>query len=372
MKTRILIIVAFVGLLSLFAFIPHSDASRMIVSLEEMAQRSDAIIIGTIQNTWIDVRPFDQHPIVDTAKIKVDDWLKNNKNSDTLEIRYYGYWAKTIDDLRGVSISGTPVFHYESGQKVLVILDHEDETAVMGGGYYPFFEGSFVINDNVATSQTGEQTTLNQLNSPINHVLNNDDEQLDCFLTEYWDGTKCVPVDFDVNVESWTTEYGKSEKLWQPSTRNSLVYYSDNFYCIPSDDGVLTQCSSLEEIVFGNARKDWTVYPGGSGYVPPENSKLTRIYKEVDVGVPPLNFTAMLDDKIFVEKCESNGGMWNYTRHDCEGLWEVCRDIGGITIQEDITPPCIDTGIIDDDPLTVKVCRGAGIIRASCVFEYEN
>ena len=82
----------------------------------------------------------------------------------------------------------------------------------------------------------------------------------------------------------------------------------------------------------------------------------------------------MLDDKIFVNRCESNNGVWSYTNHDCEGLWDVCREIGGINIQEDITTPCTGTEIINDDegPLEIKICRGAAVIRASCVFEYEN
>ena len=146
----------------------------------------------------------------------------------------------------------------------------------------------------------------------------------------------------------------------------------ENQYCISTNEDQHNQCYSLEEIVFGNARKSWTVYPGGAGWIPPNNSTLVRIYNEVGFGVPSLNFTAMLDDKIFVNKCESNGGVWNYTHHDCETLWQVCRDVGGMMIQEDITTPCTDIGIIDDDPLTIKVCRGAGIIRVSCVFEYEN
>ena len=56
----------------------------------------------------------------------------------------------------------------------------------------------------------------------------------------------------------------------------------------------------------------------------------------------------MLDDKIFVNKCESSNGVWNYTNHSCEGLWNICSNIGGINIQEDIMPPCTGTGIIDD------------------------
>lgn len=85
MSSRFLIIIVSVGFLSLFAFIPDSDASRAIMSLEEMAERSDAIAIGTIQSTWIDMRPFDDRIIVDTAKVKVDKWLKNDKNENELD-----------------------------------------------------------------------------------------------------------------------------------------------------------------------------------------------------------------------------------------------------------------------------------------------
>ena len=126
---------------------------------------------------------------------------------------------------------------------------------------------------------------------------------------------------------------------------------------------ILTQEQIDEQIdiVFGNARKSWTVFPGGAGWVPPQNSTLVRIYKEVDFGITPLDFTAMLDDKIFVNKCESNGGVWNYTYRDCEGIWEICKDIGGIQINRDITKPC-----------TSGVCLDGTIYRISCVFEYEN
>ena len=172
MKTRLFLILASVGFLSLISFIPYSESSRSIMSLEEMAEKSDAIAIGTIQSTWIDIRLFDDHhPVVDTARIKVDEWLKNSKNSDSLEIRYYGYWAKTADDLRGISISGTPVHDYSSGQKVLVILDHEEDTAVMGGGYYPIFEGSFVIDDNMIISQNIEQMQFDVFRKSITNIL---------------------------------------------------------------------------------------------------------------------------------------------------------------------------------------------------------
>ena len=124
-------------------------------------------------------------------------------------------------------------------------------------------------------------------------------------------------------------------------------------------------CFHLTDIVFGHATKraeyGWKLYPGGAGWVPPENSTLTRIYKDVDFGIAPLDLDAMLNDKIFVDKCESNGGIWNYTYHDCKGIWEICKDVGGIQINRDVTKPCTD-----------GLCPDGKVYRMSCVFEYEN
>ncbi len=124
-------------------------------------------------------------------------------------------------------------------------------------------------------------------------------------------------------------------------------------------------CFLLTDVVFGDTTKrkeqGWRLYPGGADWLPPENSTLTYIHKDVDFGVPPLDFDAMLNDKIFVDKCESNGGTWNAEYADCEGIWEICRDVGGIRINRDVTPPC-----------TGEICPDVKIIRMSCVFEYEN
>jgi len=165
------------------------------------------------------------------------------------------------------------------------------------------------------------------------------------------------------DVESEQTE-SETKKLWKSTDDwNSLglIRNDDSLYCSSASEESSDHCYSIEEIVFGNARKGWTVYPGGAGWMPPQNSTLVRIYKEVTIGIPPLNFTAMLDDKIFVNKCESNGGVWDYTYHDCGELWQVCGDVGGIMIQERITTPC-----------TSGVCLDRVAYRISCVFEYEN
>lgn len=123
-------------------------------------------------------------------------------------------------------------------------------------------------------------------------------------------------------------------------------------------------CFLLTDVVFGHANKrkeqGWRLYPGGAGWVPPENFTLTLIHKEPKVGVPPLDLEAMLNDKIFVEKCKSNGGTWNEKYADCEGMWEKCTAVDGIRIARDVTLEC-----------TGDVCLDAELIRVSCVFPYE-
>jgi len=116
--------------------------------------------------------------------------------------------------------------------------------------------------------------------------------------------------------------------------------------------------------VFGNGFKrtkhhGWTVYPG-AGMMLPENSTLTPIYNIESISFLQLDLNAMLDDKIFVDKCESNGGIWNYTYHDCEGIWETCQGVGGIHAPMRVSTPC--------DGL----CLDRVIYRLACVFEYEQ
>lgn len=160
-----------VGLLAMAFYVHDSDALRAVWSLDQMIQRSDVIVVGTVESTWIDIRPFEEYVVIDTAKIKVDQWLKNENDLDSLEIRYYGYWAKTIDDLRGRHISDMPVHSYESGQRVLLLVSHEEPTMVMGEGYYPSYEGGFTIVDDIAISQDSKEIELTKLYDAIkNHT----------------------------------------------------------------------------------------------------------------------------------------------------------------------------------------------------------
>jgi len=120
----------------------------------------------------------------------------------------------------------------------------------------------------------------------------------------------------------------------------------------------------LVEIVFGDSKKrgehGWINYPGGAGPTPPQNFTVSRIYKEVTFGIAPLDFIAMLDDKIFVDKCESYGGVWDYTYHDCVDLPVDCSDVNGVGISTVIPRSC------------TVVCFDVKVYRISCVFPYEN
>ena len=115
----------------------------------------------------------------------------------------------------------------------------------------------------------------------------------------------------------------------------------------------------LTDIVFD---QHWIVYPGGAGPMPPTNSTLFKIYKEVTFGVSPLDLEAMLNDKIFVDKCELYGGVWDYTFSYCqlhEGI--ICEEIGGIAVMVDITPEC------------TSICFDRGAFSTnSCVFKYNG
>ena len=79
------------------------------------------------------------------------------------------------------------------------------------------------------------------------------------------------------------------------------------------------------------------------------------------IGVPPLDLDAMLNDEIFVDKCESNGGNWNEQYSDCEEIWERCTAVGGIRITRNVTPECNE-----------DICLDMSLERISCVFPYEN
>lgn len=172
---------------------------------------------------------------------------------------------------------------------------------------------------------------------------------------------RCFNIIKEKRAESETKKLWKSTDDWNSL---KLIRNNDNLYCNPANEELIDHCYSLENIVFGDGSKKkemgWKLYPGGAGWTLPENSTLTPIYKEVEFGMSPLDFEAMLDDKIFIDKCESNGGIWNYTYHDCEGIWETCQDIDGIRVSMSVPLPC--------DGL----CLDRGIYRLACVFEYEN
>ncbi|WP_428324367.1 hypothetical protein [Nitrosopumilus sp.] len=269
MKSRLLIML--VMCLSLLALIPTADALREVLTVDEMSKRSDAIVIGTVQSTWIDIRLFEDYLVVDTAKIKVDDWLKNNKNSDMLEIRYYGYWAKTIDDLRGKHIFDNPQFIFESGQKVLVITTHEELDMVMGEGYYPFFEGSYVITGDNAVSQSGKTILLQDLKDTINSSI---DFKPDSIQTEMKDNTAsevgehfCAYIGFEKYPENLFAEF-----LQNP--------YNKDVTFLNFTDADLEQIPEFYEMILESNEMDYPLNDRVMFFVSPEEHGIIKNHLE--------------------------------------------------------------------------------------------
>lgn len=236
MKTSYLIVVVLIFGVSWF-MIQEGESLREIFTLDETVNRADVILIGTVENTWVDIRPFDEYVIVDTAKIRVHEWLKNKQNSETIEIRYYGYWAKTIDSLRGRTVFDMPVHSYDGGQNVLLHLFYEKPSMIMGQGYYPSYEGSYTIQDDIAVSQTGNQMKLDEIRNVIADNLNID-----------------VPVSTEPETKPVLCEPTDYEK-----TRKCLDYYhcsvdanaSLNNECIETDKGISVRemCSNPDNVI---------------------------------------------------------------------------------------------------------------------------
>jgi hypothetical protein len=169
--------------------------------------------------------------------------------------------------------------------------------------------------------------------------------------THYFDFETCKWENHPLKIQVCRGDCVDSPSLDFDQSTPVIITVCENEHDVP--------CIDLVDVVFGGI--DWVVYPGGVGPVPLENFTLTKIYKGGGFGMPTLDFEAMLDDKTFANKCESNGGIWNYTYHDCEGIWEICQDVNGVKITRDITKPC-----------TEGVCLDGTIYRMSCVFEYEK
>ena len=241
-------------------------------------------------------------------------WQKITKfpNTDIECIPYIDKWIGG-EDIR----NGTHKYDYDSCQWIRMVS--------FGTTAYP-------LPDNLKNDFTGRYF---------------DDDHPNCY------SDKIDPV-YGVIVANETHTFNHETCLWELGLEER---HQNSVHPILTEEQIDDQI----DIVFGNARKSWTVYPGGVGYILPENSTLTRIYKDSGFGMPTLDLEAMLNDQIFVDKCESNGGIWNYTYRDCEGIWEICKDIGGIQINRDITKPC-----------TSGVCLDGTVYRISCVFEYEN
>ena len=313
---------------------------------------------------WIDHKSISN--IVDMYVPELCEQSLNPVNSENRpNSLYVNKPMKTLDPKPNELVISTPNFHPDDLQSCL-----------HGGFDDKNYEWCNNYKEKVKSEAPLKQV---KLGIPINEIQCKKNLVL---IQKHDETSACVTPETKEKLvkRGWTNLENtlETENLWKSTEEwNSLRLVrnsDDGLYC-SSNEELSDHCYSLEEIVFGNGHKrsnqGWKVYPG-AGKILPDNTTLTPVYKNSTLGLPQIDLNAMLDDKTFVDRCQSHGGTWNHSRHDCEGLMQVCNDIGGIYLNEDVTPPCTDTGIIDEDPLKVKVCRGAALIRVSCVFEYEG
>ena len=156
-----------VGILCILFLVSTSDSNANATQIidfshEDLAHHADLILIGEVKSEWFDFRPFEDMLLIDTVKVKPEEWLKNNHDIDSdVEVRYYGKWAKMADDMRarGSGIAGFQP-EFKVGEKVLLFLAKEEPSMYMGGGYYSFgFQGKYTINDekNMAENHVPEK-----------------------------------------------------------------------------------------------------------------------------------------------------------------------------------------------------------------------
>ncbi len=180
-KQKSFSILATVGILfGTFVFahgIPYAqvDTSSQIVIFEvdELTEKADLIVIGTVTNDKTIASNSDTYPAVRITSIESLEIIKGSEDAKAIEVREFGSGEVVKDGLRyDVTVSqGVPT--YEQNERVLLFLDY-DEGNALGDGYYVISGayGKYSIDGNTASHLDSDRTEpVAQLKQKISNSL---------------------------------------------------------------------------------------------------------------------------------------------------------------------------------------------------------
>jgi len=128
-------------------------------SPEELAQRADLIIVGTVTDDILESTNIEGYPARSVTTIQVEEVLKGTDNSKTIQINGFGSGIVIVDGIRtNVQVTENRL-DYKQNEKVLLFLDY-DEGNVLGDAYYVISQvnGKYIISGDTAEHFSPERS----------------------------------------------------------------------------------------------------------------------------------------------------------------------------------------------------------------------
>ena len=126
---------------------------------EELAQRADLIIVGTISDDIVETTFIDGYPARSVTTVQVGQVLKGTDTSKTIQINGFGSGEVIVDGIRtNVQVTENRL-DYKQNENVLLFLDY-DEGNVLGDGYYVISQvnGKYTIDGETAEHINSERS----------------------------------------------------------------------------------------------------------------------------------------------------------------------------------------------------------------------
>lgn len=149
----------------------HSSTSMEEYSVEQISQRAEMIVKGTIVDAKSNIHASISNPdrpiVLTTYSLKPDTTIKGSDKSEIVEFKVSGGVVNNV-----VHLSDQPVF--EKGERVLLFLSKEPGT-IYGDSYYltGVTQGVYKIKGDVAEQEIpGRTTTESALVQKIQQALN--------------------------------------------------------------------------------------------------------------------------------------------------------------------------------------------------------